>query len=225
MLVIIIRTVFLYAIITFGLRIMGKRQLGELQPAEFVVTMLISNIATLPIEDSNLPFLVGVVPILTLICFEIFISTISLKHISFRNVISGTPKIIIANGEIDQQEMKNLRLSLDDLMGQLRVSGVFDIRDVSYAIVETTGKLSVLEKFSALEVTNEAIGITSDTQHHSPPTVIINDGAVNTVGLEFCNLEEQWLLATLKKNSCKLKDVFLMTCNKQKDYHIILKKL
>ncbi len=221
--VIIIRTILLYAIITFGLRIMGKRQLGELQPSEFVITILISNIATLPIEDTNIPFLVGVIPILTLICFEVFTSSLSLKFKSFRTIISGTPKIIISNGVINQAEMKNLRLSVDDLMGQLRVSEIFDVRDVEFAMVETTGKLSIYKKYESQNTTAQMLKLSPEKGETSPPVIIVSDGKVNSQGLKYCNISNEWLNKTLKENKCKQNEIFLMTCDRVLDYHIITK--
>ena len=146
MYVVFIRTLILYAIVVFGMRIMGKRQLGELQPSELVVTILISNIATLPIENTNIPLLAGVVPILTLMCFEVVVSVCTLKNRRLRTIISGTPRVVISKGVIDQKELANLRYSVEDLLEQLRSSNIFDLREVELAIVETTGALSVYKK-------------------------------------------------------------------------------
>lgn len=222
--VIVIRTIFLYALIVFGLRIMGKRQLGELQPSELVSTIIISNIATLPIEDINMPFMAGVMPILTLICFEVFMSLLTLKSISARKIISGTPRTIIRDGIIDQTELKNLRFSVDDLMAQLRFAGVFDIRDVAFAIVETTGKLSIYEKYSARTVTAEMMNLPVKTCDNAPPTVLIGDGIINYNALNYCNLSEDWLKRILKEHNCEASDVFLMSCDRTADYHIVLKE-
>src|SRR5699024_4709883 len=125
--------------IVFSLRIMGKRQLGELQPSELVATILVSNIATLPIEDTNIPLLAGIVPILTLVSFEVILSSITLKSRMARKIVSGNPVIVIRDGRIDQKQMRSIRFSIDDLMEELRTNSIFDIRDVAFAIVETTG--------------------------------------------------------------------------------------
>ena len=147
MLIVLIRTIILYFIIVLGTRIMGKRQLGELQPSDLVITILISNIATLPIEETEIPLVTGIIPILTLVCFEVFSSALSLKSPLARRLISGRPIVIIQNGRLNQKEMRDLRFSLDDLMEQLRGSGIFDLSEVQLAIVETTGKLSIYQKF------------------------------------------------------------------------------
>lgn len=203
---------------------MGKRQLGELQPAELVVTILISNIATLPIEDTDVPLLGGIVPILTLVCFEVIMSAVSLKSRRARQIISGNPRVVIRNGRIDQQEMRNLRFSLDDLMGQLRQNNIFDICEVDYAIVETTGQLTVYKKFSAQEVTTEMIGLKPPKQETGIPVVVINDGDLLTDSFSYLGINKQWVEKILKKNNHRQKDVFLMTCDKQKNYYIVGKE-
>ena len=218
------KTVILYALIIFGLRLMGKRQLGELQPSEFVTTILISNIATLPIEDIDIPLLTGILPILTLVCCEVMMSTLSLKSARARKILSGSPKIIIRDGRIDQKELKNLRFSIDDLMEQLRQNSIFDIADVAFAIVETTGKLSVYQKFEARNVTAQMLSLPADGVETAPPVVMISDGRLIEQSLPYCNLKPEWLEKTLKEQEVELRDVFLMTCNRQANYHIIKKE-
>ena len=166
--IIFIRTIILYLLIVFSLRVMGKRQLAELQPSEFVVTILISNVATLPLEDINIPLIGGVVPILLLVSFEVLVSFITLKSQRARKIVSGSPRVIIRDGVIDQQEMKNLRLSIDDLMGQLRSKDIFDISDVAFAIIETTGSLSVYQNFDARTVTPKVMHISDSIVDKSP---------------------------------------------------------
>ena len=147
--VILIRSLILYVLVIFAVRLMGKRQLGELQPSELVITILVSNIATLPIEDVNIPVLVGITPIFAMVCFEVTVSWLCLRFPTVRRFISGSPKIVIRGGRIDRQAMADLRFSVDDLMMALRGSEVFDLAEVQYAIVETTGSMSVMRKPSA----------------------------------------------------------------------------
>ena len=142
--VVLIRSLILYIVVIFGVRLMGKRQLGELQPSELVITILISNIATLPLEDTSIPLILGILPILTLVCFEVVISWVTLKSLRMRRIISGRPKIIVRNGQIEQATMRDLRLSVDDLMTALRQQQVFDISQVQFAVMETTGTVSAL---------------------------------------------------------------------------------
>ena len=165
MAVVLIRACILYIIITFSLRLMGKRQLGELQPSELVVTILISNIAAIPVEDSSVPMLMGVVPILTLVCLDIIVSAIMLKFPKFRKMIIGSPRVIMSEGVIMQKEMKRLRYTVDDLVEAMREEQIFDINEIWYAIVETTGKIHFLKKkdyLSAVEADVSCGGSSSD---------------------------------------------------------------
>ncbi|TCL43995.1 MULTISPECIES: DUF421 domain-containing protein [Oscillospiraceae] len=224
MFTIFFKTIILYALIIVGLRLMGKRQLGELQPSEFVVTILISNIATLPIEDVDIPLLTGILPILTLVSCEVIMSTVALKSKRARKILSGSPKIVIRDGVIDQRQLRDLRFSIDDLMEQLRQNNVFDIADVAFAIVETTGKVSVYQKFEARNVTAEMLNLPSDGQESAPPVVMISDGQLIEEALRYCNLRHEWLEKTLGDQKVRLEDIFLMTCNRQANYHIIKKE-
>ena len=222
--IVMIRTAILYLVIIFALRIMGKRQLGELQPSELVTTILISNIATLPIEDTEIPMTVGIVPILTLMCFEVFTSVLVLKSKKARQIITGNPVIIIRDGKIQQKELERLRLNVDDIMTQLRTQDVFDIEEVSFAIVETTGTLSVYKKFSARGVTAEMLNISGDSADDTPPMIVISDGNVIEKSLSICNLRTEWLSETLEKNNMRPQDIFLMSCDRRANYKIVLKE-
>ncbi|MEG2814477.1 MAG: DUF421 domain-containing protein, partial [Oscillospiraceae bacterium] len=203
----------------FSLRLMGKRQLGELQPSELVVTILISNIASLPIENTEIPMILGAVPVLALVFFELIVSNVSLQSKFFRGFISGKPIIVIRNGEINQNQLRKLRFSIDDLMESLRQNAIFDVRDVDYAIVETTGKVSILQKFEAQNVTAKMMKING--QDVTPPAVIISDGQLVLSALNACNLDEKWVNETLKLNEVTIKKVFLMTATNKKDYYIV----
>lgn len=223
MLIVFFRAIILYIIIVFSMRLMGKRQLGELQPSELVVTILMSNIATLPIEDINIPMIMGVVPIFTLVCLDVILSHLSLISRRFRRIVSGSPKIIIADGKIDQVQMKALRFTIDDLMESLRSEQIFDIGDVQLAVVETTGKISVYQKQNLQPCTPEDLGINKECQN--PPQLVIDDGEVVENALEFIKLDKRWLFSVLKKEKCSLKDVFIMTADENKDYTLIRREL
>ena len=142
MLIVFFRAVILYILIVISIRLMGKRQIGELQPSELVITLLLSNIATLPIEDTTIPMSMGIVPIFTLVCLDVILSHCSLKFRGLRKLICGSPKIVVSRGIIDQKQLKDLRFSADDLLESLRSMGIFDINEVQLAVVETTGKIS-----------------------------------------------------------------------------------
>lgn len=221
MLVVFFRAIFLYILIMFSIRLMGKRQLGELQPSELVITILISNIASLPIEDTNIPMILGVIPVLILVSFDILISNISLKSKGFRSFISGSPMIIIHDGMIDQKQLRKLRFSIDDLMESLRQSGIFDLQEVEYAIVETTGKVSVLQKCDTQSVTPKMLHIECESK--APPVVIISDGKLVESALDAYHIKKSWVYQMIATQKCTLNTVFLMTCNKDLDYYIVKK--
>ncbi len=212
MAVILIRACILYAVITFSLRLMGKRQLGELQPSELVVTILISNIASMPVEDSSVPMLMGIIPIFTLVCIDVIMSTIMMRSPRFRKLIIGSPRIIISEGIIQQKEMKRLRYTVDDLVEAMREQQIFDIGEVYYAIVETTGKINFLQKrdFQPAQRSDVGCGGTS----FDPPSVIIRDGVEDEEQLGLLGLGQGWLNQQLRENNVSKKDVFLMTADK-----------
>ena len=171
--VVLLRSVILYLIVIFALRLMGKRQLGELQPGELVITILISNIATLPIENPALPLLPGILPILILVCLEVIMSFFAMKFKRLRKLVSGSPKIVIRDGVILQDTMLELRLTIDDLLMALRNNQIFNPEEVQFAIVETTGAISVYPKAAYRNVTQEDMGIYNKSEN--PPCVIISD--------------------------------------------------
>lgn len=201
MTIVLIRAVILYIVIICAVRFMGKRQIGELQPSELVITILVSNIATLPIEDPSIPMIMGILPIFTLACLDVLMSGATLKWRRLRRFVSGSPKIIIWDGEIDQQQLLLLRFSLDDVMEALRENGVFDLADVQFAIVETTGKISVYEKPSE----------SNGQKAQDPPAIVINDGEIVEDALRQTGMKQEALDKLLKEQSCSPKDVFLLS--------------
>ncbi len=217
--IVFIRAILLYFLIIFCLRLMGKRQLGELQPSELVITILISNIASLPIEDNSIPMIMGIVPIIVLSSFELITSSISLKSKKFRTLVSGKPVIIVRNGEIDQKAMRELRFSVDDLMESLRGKSVFDIRDVQYAIVETTGQVSVFQKHNAQTVTAKMLDIKGSDA--DPPAVIISDGKKIRTAMDAYSITDPWLDSVLRENKIREQEIFLMTADRNHQYYIV----
>lgn len=222
MLVVFLRTIMLYVVIIFAVRLMGKRQLGELAPSELVVTILISNIVTLPIEDTATPMLLGVIPILTLVCLEVIASAITMKSRKLRRIASGSPKIIISNGKINQKQLKELRFTVDDVLEALRSQGVFDIEKVQYAIIETTGVVSAYLKPQEQPLTMASLE--GQDENSNPPQVVIDDGDVIYKSLEFLSLSEEWLCRVLESEDKRACDVFLMTANSDKSYYIVDKE-
>ena len=141
-----IRTVILYILVVVGLRIMGKRQIGEMQPSELVVAIMISDLATIPMQETGIPIFSGIIPIFTLIIMEILLSQFSLKNKKFRRLMSGKPNVIIHNGKLIKSEMKKIRFNKDDLKEQLRIQGYTGIKNIHFAILETNGQLSIIPK-------------------------------------------------------------------------------
>ena len=211
MCVILIRSVILYVLVIFAVRLMGKRQLGELQPSELVITILVSNIATLPIEDVNIPIIVGVTPILSLVCFEVMVSWINLRLPKLRRLISGSPKIIIRNGCIERDILRELRFSVDDLLMALRSKDIFDIGEVQYAIVETTGSVSVMKKQPLDTPTRQDMKIAAECSE--PPVLIIADGKFIPQAMESVKLSKASVEMLLSANKMVVNDVFSMTAD------------
>lgn len=205
--IILLRSVVLYLIVIFSLRLMGKRQLGELQPGELVITILISNIATLPIENPSLPLLPGMLPILTLVCLEVIISFCTMKSKRLRKLVSGSPKIVIRDGEIIQRTMLELRLTIDDLLMALRSNQIFSPDEVQFAIVETTGAISVYPKAAYRNIVQEDMGIKNSSEN--PPCVVVSDGAVMEKALESIGRDGEWLKKELKKQNLSVDKTFL----------------
>lgn len=221
--VIFIRAVILYCVLIFSVRLMGKRQIGELQPSELAITILISNIATLPVEDLSIPLVTGLLPVLTLVCLDVLMSWFSMKSKKMRGIVSGEPVIIISDGKVDQQKLYNLRFTTDDLMEAIRSQGIFDLEEVQFAVVETTGKVSVYPKFKNRPVTNEDMNIKNSTS--DPPAVVVQDGRVMDSSLKRLGLGKQWLDKILSENDVHETDIFLMTAETAGKYRIIKKEL
>ncbi len=222
MIISLIRAIILYTLIIFAIRLMGKRQIGELQPGELAITILISNIAVLPIEDINVPLALGAVPILTLVCFELLISILSMKSARLRTILSGKPMFVIENGKINQKAINSLRFTIDDLMEGLRSCEVFDISQVAYAIVETNGTMSVIKKFPSQNVTAQMLKLQS--QKTTIPLVVVSDGKIVNDNLKEIGLTKKWLLNELQKGNIDKNDIFIMTADANKNTFITLKE-
>ncbi|MBO5974040.1 MAG: DUF421 domain-containing protein [Clostridia bacterium] len=222
MLIPLIRTLILYFFIIFSMRFMGKRQVGEMQPAELVITILISAVASVPMQDIELPLVHGIIPIITLVSAEVIISSLSLKCPRLRTLISGRPITIIRDGNIDQRAMRSLRITLDDLMEDLRLIDVYDLRTVRLAQMETNGRLSVL--VDAKYMPPSAKDLSVKVSPSEPFCPIICDGKL--VDQKYSQSEEnrKWLNKTMRKNGVKDKnEVFLLACDRNNNV-IFVKK-
>jgi len=184
MLVLVIRTLILYILVVVAIRIMGKRQIGEMQPSELVIAIMISDLASVPMQAIDIPLLAGIVPVLTLLVWEVVMSYVSLKSKKCRKYITGEPSIIVYNGHINEQELRKQRFNLNDLMEQLRIAGCPDISNVQAAVLETNGQLSVLEKKK-----DASAGL---------PYMLIADGEVNRNELKRAGKNMKWLRDNVK---------------------------
>lgn len=197
MLVVFTRTLILFALVVVTMRIMGKRQIGELQPFELAVAILISELAAVPIQNTGIPLISGIIPILTLLIAQMALSFISLKSIKARGIICGKPSILIANGKIQEAELKKEMFTLNDLLEQLRINNTPNISDVEFAILETNGQLSVIPKSQKRALNAEDLNI--PTNYEGLPLDLIVDGSINYNNLQKANLSVTWLLDELKK--------------------------
>ncbi len=223
MLVTFLRALIVYFVIIFAVRLMGKRQLGELQPSELVITILISNLATLPIEEPAMPLFMGLFPILTLVSIEVIISVINMHCPRLRRVFTGSPVVVIKDGEIDQRKLHILRYSAEDLLAQLRNQNIYDISEVDYALVETTGQLSVYSKYSHRPLTPSVMGYEDKPQKNSPPIALVCEGRINHDYLRIYGRDKDWLVAKLQEHSLSVAQVYLMTVDGC-DNTVIIKK-
>ena len=222
MLTVLIRSVVLYLCIMLFMRLMGKRQLGELQPAELVISVLISNIVSLPVEDPNVPLLMGIIPVAMLVGLELIVSVLSLRFRSIRTLMGGNPVMIIHNGVIDQGALKTLRFSIDDLMESLRSQGVFDLSQIQYAIVETNGTVSILPYEKDSPATPTQLKLTLAPRE--VPVVVISDGMVLEDGLRGASMSRKQLNKILEKEQVSVRDVFLFSADKSHRYTLIQKE-
>ena len=212
MLIVFIRAIILYGLLILGIRLMGKGQIGELQPSELVTTVLLSNIATLPVEDASIPMVIGIIPIFTLVSIDIIMSYVSLHSRKLRQLVCGSAKIVISQGRIDQKQLLRLRFSADDLLESLRGMNIFDISEVQLAVVETNGKLSVYQKKPSRNVTNEDMGNTDD-DGKDPPIMVIENGCVIDNALETLSLDKQAFIKEIKKRGTQPANVYICTAD------------
>lgn len=219
MLIVIIRAFILYFTIILAVRLMGKRQIGELQPSELVITMLLSNIATLPVEDINIPMTMGIVPIFTLVSIDVILSCLSLRFRGVRKAVSGSAKLIISDGKIDQHAMRELRFTTDDLMAALRAQQIFDLKDVQFAVAETTGTITVCPKKTSQPPS--ATDLEMNLTNSNPPVMVISDGQISKAALRFIGMDEKWLNKVVGAQGARIKDIFIMTAESGGNYTMI----
>ncbi len=215
-----IRTIVVYAVLVVVIRMMGKRQVGQMEPLEFVVTMLVANLASIPMQDSGIPLLSGLVPILTVLGLELVLSWLSMRSIFFRRMLCGKPVILIDNGKILADNLKNTRVTLDELTGHLREKDILDITSVQFAILETNGNLSVFPypRFQPANAGDAGIPVPQQRL----PITIVEDGTLLKENLRKAGKDDRWLQKQLQKNKAAAKDVLLLTVDD--DNHIVFLK-
>ena len=213
MFIALFRTVALYLLIILGIRLMGKRQVGELEPSELVFTLLIADLAAVPMQDFGIPLTRGVIPIITLLCVTLLLSLLTMRSIKFRAFICGRPSIVIRDGKLCQQEMVKNRFTLDELSEELRIQGYSDISKVKYAILETNGQLTVLLNAEEQPVTAAQMGL---TPKDPGLPAMISDGRLLEDNLKKRGLDDKWLDKQLAHNHVRrVKDVFILSVDEQ----------
>lgn len=201
------RTIIIYILLTISLKAMGKRQIGELDISELVSTLLISEIAAIPIDDPDLPLMNAIIPMLFILSIEIIISHLKTKHNKLKKYIEGEPTFLIFKGEIKQKALKESRISINEFLSEMRTQGIGNIKEIEYALIEQNGKISILQ--------------TKQSQIAHP---IIIDGEINTGEMEMLNLNTSDIEKLLSKNNITLPQVFLLTLNDNNETNIILKE-
>lgn len=223
MIISIIRTVILYVFIIFAIRLMGKRQISDMQPSELVVTLVVSDIASLPMQNTSQPLLSGIIPVLVLVSLEITASVLMMKSRCFRRLICGNPVVVIEDGKLLQKQLKRLRMSTEDLFAQLRQQDIFSIDEVQYCIVETNGSVSVLEKPSYRVPVAKNLGVKIEDNKFE--SVVVSDGELLPDGLKLCCGNRKQVDRILKENNHTLDEIFILTLDGNGSYHLIQKEV
>ncbi len=207
-----IRTMVFYLALVGSVRLMGKRQIGQMEPSEFVVTMLLANLAAIPMEDGGTPVYLGMVPILTVAALELVLSGISMSSIRIRRVLCGRPVILVENGRILQRNLRKTRITLDELAGHLREKNVLDVGTVQYAILETNGNLSVFRYPEQEPASAAEAGI--KVQSRYLPVTLVSDGHLLRENLMLARKSERWVEKTLRKRKTNVADTLLLSVDK-----------
>ncbi len=204
------------------MRLMGKRQIGELELSELITTLLLSEIASLPITNHEIPVLFAVVPIITLLSLEVFASMLLIKFPSFKRILTPSPNVIIERGVLRQQELRRLRISNEEFLCELRREGITDINEVYYAVIEENGKLSVIQRSGCRQPTTSELGLT--VKETGANHILISDGRIDRNGLKTLALSEDDISLYLNSRQCLVNEVFLLLRNDAGDYTLILKE-
>ncbi|MBQ9802283.1 MAG: DUF421 domain-containing protein [Clostridia bacterium] len=219
---ILMRTVLIYILLLATMRLMGKRQLGELEISELVTTLLISEIASLPIADANIPVMHAVIPLITILTLEVILSVVLLKCPALKNIASARPSVLIRHGKLDQREMRRIRISIDELISELRQSGVCSIEDVDYAILEQNGKISIILKRQASPPSAEDLDI--KLKENGIMHALIEDGKINDYNLRLLRKDRSWLEKYLTGHGKSSRSIFFLGIDDEENFYCIDKE-
>ena len=208
-----IRTIILYLVLIAVIRLMGKRQIGQMEPSEFVVTMLVANLASIPMQDGGIPLFSGLVPILTVLGMELLLAAAAMGSVWVRKVLCGKPVILIENGKVNQKALRATRVTLDELSGHLREKDVLDIQSVQYAILETNGNLSVFPWPKEKPASAKETGVQVKSQYL--PISIIEDGYLYGENLAVAKRDKKWVQQVLDEHRTSLKQTWLLTVDEK----------
>ena len=210
MFIVLIRTIVLYLLIIVGIRLLGKRQVGELEPSELVLALIIADLASVPMQDNGIPLSAGVIPIVTLLAVATILSLLTVRFLRFRALLCGKPSIVVENGVVQESELRKNRVTIDELLEELRGQGYADFKSVKFAVLETNGKLSVLPYASQRPVTAAQMGLTP--QETGLPVILISDGRLLRRSMERLGLDDEWLQARLRDAGVRSpREVFLLS--------------
>lgn len=207
----ITRSLIIYLIVFLLIRLMGKRQIGEMQPFELVITLIIADLATIPMAETALPLIHGIIPIITLALIHFILSFLSMNSLTFRRIINGKPVIVINPNGVDYKALKKLSMNVNDLMENLRGCGYFNLEEVLYAIVQTNGTFSVLPRSPYAPLTASTLDVS--TEEASLPIILISEGKFVTENLELAKINHSFITKQVGKVNLKPSDIFFASIN------------
>lgn len=219
----ICRSLILYILILFLLRIMGKRQIGEMQPFELVITLILADLATIPMAETALPLIQGIIPILTLACLHYFICFLSRKSLAFRKIISGKPIILLDPNGINFENLQKVNMTFNDLLEGLHSSGYFNLEELLYVIIQTNGTMTVVNRAPFTPLTANDLNLQKDPS--TLPMIIVSKGKIIKENINIAKIDEDFITKNIKKVGINsIKDVLLLTLNNEGKLYIQPKK-
>lgn len=211
MLITFIRAIILYLFVLIVMRLMGKREIGQLQPFELAISIMIADLASVPMTELGIPITNGLIPILGLLMMHLIISILDMKSITFRKIMSGQPSILIYRGKIDEKALRKERITINELQERLRVDNIFYLEDVEYAILETNGEITVIQKPNKRNVTPEDLNIMPE--YEGIPYDLVVDGKIMEKNLQVLGKNKVWLIKELKKYDAIPQNTLIATIN------------